>query len=191
MFKTTTAAAALLGTALLTSTAFAQSTAPSTGMSATPSTTATSSTATQSQSGLWRASKLSGVNVYNDNNEKLGDINDLLVDASGNVKQVIIGVGGFLGVGERYISVTLDQLKFSNEPMRSTTASNSSTPVTGGAATAPAAGSTTESSRTVGTSASGTGMSGSTASSGKTWYPDHAVLSMSKDQVKSAPEFKY
>lgn len=178
MFMKTTAAAALLGAALMTTTAFAQSTAP-TGMSKTPSTTA--STATQSHEGMWRASKLVGVNIYNDNNEKLGDINDLLVDKSGSIKNVVIGVGGFLGVGERYISVSFNQLKFSDKPMR--TVSSSPTQPPAGAGT-PAA----TPSRTVG--ASGTS-STTTSSSAKNWYPDHAILSLSKDQVKSMPEFKY
>jgi sporulation protein YlmC with PRC-barrel domain len=43
------------------------------------------------------ASKLIGLNVYNDQNEKLGDISELLVDKSGKVDGVVIGVGGFLG----------------------------------------------------------------------------------------------
>lgn len=176
MFIKTTAAAALLGAALMTTTAFAQSTAPS-DTSKTPSTTAAADM--QSHEGMWRASKLVGVNVYNENNEKLGDINDLLVDKSGSIKNVIIGVGGFLGVGERYISVSFNQLKFSDEPMR--TASSSPTQPPAGAGT-PAA----TPSRTVGTSST------TTSSSAKNWYPDHAILSgMSKDQVKSMPEFKY
>ncbi|WP_315833075.1 PRC-barrel domain-containing protein [Bradyrhizobium prioriisuperbiae] len=80
MFRTY-AAATLLSTALLTGSAWAQ-TAP------TPrtDTTATSSVATQSHQGLWRASKLVGVNVYNDSNESLGSINDLIVDSSGGIK---------------------------------------------------------------------------------------------------------
>jgi sporulation protein YlmC with PRC-barrel domain len=177
MFTKTTAAAALLGAALMTTTAFAQTTAPA-DTSKTPS--ASASTQSQTHEGLWRASKLVGVNVYNDNNEKLGDINDLLVDNSGNIKNVIIGVGGFLGVGERYISVSFNQLKFSDEPMR--TASSSSTQPPAGAGT-PAA----TPSRTVGSSSTS-----SSTSSSKNWYPDHAILSgMSKDQVKSMPEFKY
>ena len=51
--------------------------------------------------GQWRASKLVGLNVYNDQNEKLGDINEILLDQSGKVTGVIIGVGGFLGMGEQ------------------------------------------------------------------------------------------
>ena len=67
--------------------------------------------------GNWRASKLVGLNVYNDSNESLGSINDLLTDKSGNIKAVVIGVGGFLGVGEHLVAVPLDKIKFVNEPV--------------------------------------------------------------------------
>jgi ribosomal 30S subunit maturation factor RimM len=46
---------------------------------------------------MWRSSKLIGLNVYNDQNEKLGDISEILLDKSGKVEGVVIGVGGFLG----------------------------------------------------------------------------------------------
>ena len=54
----------------------------------------------------WRSSKLIGLNVYNDQNEKLGDINEILLDKSGKVAGVVIGVGGFLGMGEHYVAVS-------------------------------------------------------------------------------------
>ena len=179
------AVAGLLGTALLTSAAFAQTTTtpPAARADAT-----TSSTATLHQ-GLWRASKLVGVKVYNESNESLGSINDLIVDKSGNIKNVVIGVGGFLGVGERYIAVSFDKLKWVNEPMR--TASTTTPPTS---TTPPAAGGM-DSSRTVGSASTPTTtttapMSSST-SSADNWYPDHAVLSATKDDVKTMPEFKY
>ena len=62
--------------------------------------------------GEWRASKLVGVNVYNDANEKIGDINDVILDKSGKVENVILGVGGFLGMGEHYVAVAYDKLKW-------------------------------------------------------------------------------
>ena len=136
----------------------------------------------QSSKGEWRASKLVGVNVYNDSNEKLGSIDELIMNKQGKVDKVIIGVGGFLGVGQRDIAVNFDQLKFSDQPVPSTTAS-----------TAPAPSSTTPSSTTPSSTPSST-VGTSTASSRTTadeWYPDHAVMSATKDQLKSMPEFKY
>jgi sporulation protein YlmC with PRC-barrel domain len=127
-----------------------------------------------SQSGQWRASKLVGLNVYNDQNEKLGDISEILLDKSGKVEGVIIGVGGFLGMGQRDIKVEMSKLKFVDEPPKA--AATSTTQTTGTGANRPAA-QTTTTTRT---------------SSDKKWYPDHAVLSgATKDQLKAMPEFKY
>src|SRR6266545_7614221 len=80
---------------------------------------------TSSFKGNWRASKLVGLNVYNDSNESLGSINDLLADKSGNIKGVVIGVGGFLGVGEHLVAVTFDKVKFVDDPIAYTSASSS------------------------------------------------------------------
>jgi sporulation protein YlmC with PRC-barrel domain len=72
----------------------------------------------------WRASKLAGVDVYNEQNEKIGDISD--VDKSGKASAVIIGVGGFLGMGEHLVLVPFDKVKWVNEPVHSTTAATTS-----------------------------------------------------------------
>ena len=107
-------AAGLAGSALLATVAFAQ----------TP--TATTDRANMARGhgvgfvsfqGDWRTSKVVGLNVYNDNNESIGSINDLLTDKSGNIKAVVIGVGGFLGVGEHLVAVPFDKIKFVNEPV--------------------------------------------------------------------------
>ena len=66
---------------------------------------------------MWRSSKLIGLNVYNDKNEKLGDISEVLVDKSGKVDGVVIGVGGFLGMGQHDIKVDMSKLKFVDEPL--------------------------------------------------------------------------
>ncbi len=48
------------------------------------------------------------------------------MDKSGNIKAVVLGVGGFLGVGEHLVAVPLDKVKFVTEPVAySGTASNS------------------------------------------------------------------
>ena len=75
----------------------------------------------------WRASKLVGVNVYNNDNEKIGDISEILLDMSGKVSGVVIGVGGFLGLGQHDVLVPMEQLKFANEP-RSATAPTTTAP---------------------------------------------------------------
>jgi sporulation protein YlmC with PRC-barrel domain len=170
--------AGIVGSALLATAAFAQS--PSTSTTTAPAATAAPAAADTTFNGNWRTSKVVGLNVYNEANESLGSINDLLTDKEGNIKAVVIGVGGFLGVGERLIAVPYDKIKFSNEPVKMNTASSGSAG-TGGS---------TSSGMTTGAATSG----GAAATPPKPnpWYPDHAVLSgASKDQLKAMPEFKY
>jgi sporulation protein YlmC with PRC-barrel domain len=160
--------------------ALAQSNPPASSANPAPSSAANTS-APQAQSDQWRASKLIGLNVYNEQNEKLGDISEILLDKSGKVQGVVIGVGGFLGMGQHDIKVEMSKLKFVDEPVRTSSTSSSSTSTSGSSTTTGA----TRSSNTPSTTTS-------SSSSGKKWYPDHAVLSgASKDQLKSMPQFKY
>src|SRR3954453_15353651 len=166
--------AGLAASALLASVALAQSptaTTDSNKMAAL----ATASDTSSSFQGNWRASKMAGLNVYNDKNESVGSINDLLTDKSGSIKAVVIGVGGFLGVGENLVAVPFEKVKFVNEPVAYTGASNANAPArpgstttTGAATNAPAA-----------------------TSKPNPWYPDHAVFNATKDELKAMPEFKY
>ena len=60
----------------------------------------------------WSAKKqILGKSVYNNVGEKVGDINDLIVTPDKAVSYAIVGVGGFLGVGEHEIAVPVGQLK--------------------------------------------------------------------------------
>ena len=172
--------AGLAGSALLASVAFAQSPSATTDSANTDKATTATTTApadAASLKGNWRTSKLVGLSVYNDNNESLGSINDLLTDKNGDIKAVVIGVGGFLGVGEHLVAVPMDKVKFVDEPVAYTSASSQpatggarpSSTTTTGAATAPAA----------------------PAAKKNPWYPDHAMFSATKDQLKAMPEFKY
>ena len=74
----------------------------------------------------------------------------------------VIGVGGFLGMGEHDVLVTPDKLKFSNEAMKASTADN-----TRANSNRPA------------------------RDAKEVWYPDHAVMAATKDSLKALPEFKY
>lgn len=105
----TAAAALLAGSAA----AYAQQTTP-----------ATTTTPTDLKSN-WRLSKLVGLDVYNDSKEKIGDIDDVLIDSAGNVKSYVIGVGGFLNMGEHDVAVPKDQLKFSETAMNGATTGTS------------------------------------------------------------------
>ena len=75
---------------------------------------------TTNYSGQISVSDLLNENVVNDANEKIGDINDVLLDSKGKVDAVIVGVGGFLGMGEKDVALTFDQLSFArdnNDPL--------------------------------------------------------------------------
>ncbi len=167
-------AAGLAGTALLATVAFAQN--PTATTEKTP-TASTATVTTTTASGEWRTSKMDGVKVYNEANENIGSINDLLMDKSGNVKIAVIGVGGFLGMGEHLVAVPYEKLKFVNEAVASTTTTNPNAK--------PAA--TTTTGAATGTEKTTT----TTTSSSSKWYPDHAVFNATKDQLKNMPEFKY
>ena len=52
-----------------------------------------------------------GLSVYNDKNESIGSINDLLTEKDGKIKAVVIGVGGFLGVGQKDVAVPFEALQ--------------------------------------------------------------------------------
>jgi hypothetical protein len=61
----------------------------------------------------WRASNLIGSSIRNAANEPIGDINDLLIGADGEVSAVVVGVGGFLGIGEKNVALPFNELSFS------------------------------------------------------------------------------
>ena len=66
---------------------------------------ATPGFAAQQPIGESLASMFVGQDVTNAAGEKVGDIRDLLFDRSGRITMAVIGVGGFLGLGEKYVAV--------------------------------------------------------------------------------------
>ena len=145
-----------------------------------------STTSATHMEGEWRASKLAGIDVYNEANEKIGDINDVILDRSGKVAKVILGVGGVLGLGERYVAIAFDKLKWVDQPVTSTTASTTSAP-----ATAPATTSAPDGTTRTTTGAATTTTTTTTTSASTRWYPDHAVYNATKEELKAVPEFNY
>ena len=53
--------------------------------------------------------------VYDPNDAKIGEIMDVLVDKSGKVTALIVGVGGFLGAGEKDVSVPFDAVRITTK----------------------------------------------------------------------------
>ena len=62
----------------------------------------------------WLATKFKGTDVIGSNNEKIGDVTDLLIDQNGRIVAYIIGVGGFLGIGQK--DVALAPVAFQVQP---------------------------------------------------------------------------
>jgi sporulation protein YlmC with PRC-barrel domain len=62
-----------------------------------------------------RASKLIGTKVVNSANETIGDINEIVLGKNGEVAAIIIGVGGFLGMGEREVAINFESLRMSRD----------------------------------------------------------------------------
>jgi sporulation protein YlmC with PRC-barrel domain len=118
---------------------------------------------TEEATGQWRARKMMGLNVYNNDNEKIGDIAELILDRSGKVEAVVVGAGGFLGIGERDVAVPYSQITWVFAPVGQVRASTGATSTTSEPAN----------------------------SNSRSGYPDHAVLNMTKEQLKEAPAFKY
>jgi sporulation protein YlmC with PRC-barrel domain len=161
-----------IGTAsLMSSVAFSQTVEPKSGptettVTATTTNVTTTKWMTEEATGQWRASKMIGLNVYNSVSEKIGTISELIVDQSGKLEALVVGAGGFLGIGERDVAVPYSQIEWSYRPVAS---SGIGTPST----------------------TSGAASTSSQNSENTRSYPDHAFLNMSADQLKAAPAFKF
>lgn len=175
-------AAALVGSTILAGSAFAQTnSAPATNAPA--ATTSTSSAPSAETMGKWRASKLMGVDIYGPNKEKVGDVTEVLFDSSGVAQSIVVGVGGFLGIGEKNVAIPFKDVKWSDKPMETAAAVNppANAPATTGS-TAPASS---------GTMAPAAAPATRTVDTTNHMYPDHGAISLTKDQLKSAPDIKY
>ena len=184
---------AAFGTAFVSWAALAQTTAPAPTAPATgapaattqrPASADTSRPMYEMKQGKWRSSKLSGLDVYN-NEEKIGDINEVILGQDGKVEAVVIGVGGFLGLGEHNVAVPFDQVKFVEEPRR--VAATDTRPAT---PTSPAGTRPADATGTVATTPPATTTTRTAAADTYRGYPDHATVNMNKDQLKALPEVR-
>lgn len=57
-----------------------------------------------------RASELIGTTVENTSGENIGEINDIIIGQDGSANAALIGVGGFLGIGEKNVAVQFADL---------------------------------------------------------------------------------
>jgi len=89
-------------------------TAPATGRTGdTTNTNPSDRNPVMTQMGDARVSKVIGSSVYNDHDEKVGSIDDLLIGKDGKMNAVL-SVGGFLGMGTKYVEVRYSDLTFGN-----------------------------------------------------------------------------
>jgi sporulation protein YlmC with PRC-barrel domain len=197
-------AAGLAATALLAGTALAQTTAPT--QPAGPG-----QVMTQMPADLMRGSQLMGIDVYGADNQKIGDIDEVLVDRQGKIHGLVVGVGGFLGIGQKDVAIPFDQVQWmsnqevqatANTGQRGATTADTTVPstATGGAGQPATTGSTvagTAGSPGAAGTLGGAGPAGTTAGAGTTASgsdantPARATVKMTKVDLQNAPEFRY
>lgn len=165
-----------VGFAMLATTVLAQTSAPT-----PPSSTTSPAPAAQpakppehnlAGQGKWRTSKLIGVDIYGPDDKKVGDVTEVIVDKTGKIEMVTVGVGGFLGIGSKDVAIPFEQVSWSDQPIAPPAAAPAGgTGSAGGAmpATPPAA----------------------SAPKAPAMYPDHGKITMTKEQLNTAPAVTY
>ncbi len=66
---------------------------------------------TQMTPDLMRGSRLTVIDVYGADNQKIGDIDEVLLDRQGKIQGLVVGVGGFLGIGEKRVALAWDSVR--------------------------------------------------------------------------------
>jgi sporulation protein YlmC with PRC-barrel domain len=179
----------LLGTVLISIPALAQTEQPSGSPVSSSEAVSTGNWLTTEEPGHWRTSKLRGLSIYNHSHEKIGTISDLLVDSGGKVQAVVISVGGFLGLGERNVAVPMDQIQFVGDPRR-VNATASPNPGTGMTGSATVAIPTEPDARAPSNMATNNATISDPNGANDRPTSDHAILNLTRDQVKAAPAFR-
>jgi len=64
----------------------------------------------------WRGTKLIGASVYGPDNASIGEISDVLIAKDGKVHAVVVGVGSFIGVGEKDVALPFNAFNISRKP---------------------------------------------------------------------------
>lgn len=75
----------------------------------TPSTDSTAAVTVDAKKAVLATSFI-GSSVFTSNNENIGDINDLIFDDKGMIQAAIVGVGGFLGMGEKDVALPISKI---------------------------------------------------------------------------------
>ena len=125
----------------------------------------------------WRASKLVGVSVMGADQKKIGKIDDVLFDHDGNAQVIVVGVGGFLGLGGKEVGVPFKAMQWRTEGR---TVATAGPPATSSAASNASLGFLDDSQDRPPPPPRRAGR-----------YPDMGVLNMTKAQLQNAPDFHY
>lgn len=137
------------------------------------------------------ASDLIGTRVVSANNESIGDINDVILDRNGQIMAAVVGVGGFLGIGEKDVAVPFKSLEFmSSQQAQAMDSTNSGNSGASGNVTTTGSTATTGNTATSGTGGSaGATNTAANTSSGNQNQPERVVLRMTKAELQAAPAF--
>lgn len=163
--------------------------------------------------GSLRASKLVGVKVIGMDHVRVGEIEDVLLTEDGRVRAVVIGVGGFLGIGQKSVAVPFDKLAWNTGAAAAAAPPSHTTPErapsdaaagTAGPQTMPGAAVTDQALAAVPAKRSGTvddatgSVAAPDASRGRATVlatgdgtVAEAEVRLTKAQLQAAPEFKY
>ena len=122
---------------------------------------------TASRPHQWRATKLIGLDVLGADNEKIGDVSEILIDPEGN-EVVVVSIGGFLGIAGREVAIPFSAVEWRYGERPKTPETRTPPPPTSNEVT---------SRKTIDTTQRG--------------YPDFAVIRTTRNDLKAAPEFRY
>lgn len=102
----------ILGTLMVPAFMFAAGT-----VSAEETTSMEATYLTETPEGAFHADALTGNQVKSsvEDDEDIGTITDLVIDEDGQINAVVVGVGGFLGMGEKNIAIEWDSLELTKE----------------------------------------------------------------------------
>jgi sporulation protein YlmC with PRC-barrel domain len=181
------AAVCLLGTALVSAPAMEQAWAQAPRDLAPSSQAAGIPFLTRMESGQWRGSKLVGLNVFGADNQKIGDINEVIIDRQGQAKAIVIGVGGFLGLGEKNVAIPFDRVQWDVGSDRAAGALTS--PDVARTATGAQPGQTLSTGGAI--LSSPPALVSQQAAGQMRDYPERALVQMSRQDLQDAPEFRY
>src|SRR5215475_13021762 len=123
MFKTLMISAAV--SALMVSGAFAHADPKQSAAKPGASPYDTASFIASQSTAQWVFSKFKGSDVLGPDNAHIGNVNDMLFDKNGKILGLIVGVGGFLGIGEK--NVAIDMSAFQPVPASTGSSTTSST----------------------------------------------------------------